>query len=281
MMIRVTVLVVAIGAAPGTVWGQFSETPAKTQFASNFTTPLHSKIENSPPAMLAQPASTLALQSLPCNQTRMVPASFVAGPGNLLDAPSAYAPLSRHCKFELVLHQTYSPYTFASAAFDATWSQMWGQWPQYGGGMQGWGKRLGATLADVESRRFIQNFVLASMLHEDPRYFPSDKSGLVSRSWYAATRVLITRDDYGRDVFNQAEFLGVSFTSSLQNAYYPRPDRTLGGTMNRFVGTLSGDATTNILHEFTPDLKRLFHKRCPQSIQRFEARIPIPENVKP
>ncbi len=61
--------------------------------------------------------------------------------------------------------------------------------------MQGWGKRLGATLADTESRRFIQNFVLASLLHEDPRYFPSGKNGLVARAWYAATRVLVTRDD--------------------------------------------------------------------------------------
>ena len=147
--------------------------------------------------------------------------------------------------------------------------------------MQGWGKRLGTTLADVESRRFIQSFVLASLLHEDPRYFPSGKSGLVPRAWYAATRVLVTRDDYGRDVVNQAEFLGASFNSALQNTYYPRPDRTLGSTVNRFLGTLSGDATTNLLHEFTPDLKRLFHKHCPAGIQRFEDRMPISESLKP
>jgi hypothetical protein len=212
---------------------------------------------------------------------KTLPASFVVAPGGLADAPSAYAPLSRHCKFEIFLRQTYSPYTFASAAFDATWGQAWAQWPQYGGGMQGWGKRLGATLADVESRRFIQSFVLASALHEDPRYFPSGQRGLISRGWYAATRVLVTRDDYGRDVLNRSELMGASLVSSLQNTYYPRPDRTLSGTMNRFVGTLGSDATANILREFTPDLKRLFHKRCPQSIQRFEARMPIPEDMKP
>ena len=70
-------------------------------------------------------------------------------------------------------------------------------------------------------------------------------------------------------------------TSALQNTYYPRPDRTLGDTMNRFAGTLGGDATANLLHEFTPDLKHLFHKHCPPGIQRFEARMPLPENVKP
>jgi hypothetical protein len=147
--------------------------------------------------------------------------------------------------------------------------------------MQGWGKRLGATLADTESRRFIQNFVLATALHQDPRYFPSEKNGLVARAWYAATRVLVTRDDYGRVVLNSSELMGASLVSSLQDAYYPRPDRTFGATLNRFEGSLSSDATSNILKEFTPDLKRLFHKHCPQGIQRFEARMPIPEDMKP
>jgi hypothetical protein len=276
-MTRAMFLAMMIAVAQATAWGQLAEAP-QPRLDRSFTLPA----DTSSSPLLREPSSTLATPTVPCSQMRTVPASFIAVPGSLPDAPSAaYSPLSRHCKFELFVRQTYSPYTFSSAAFDATWGQLWGQWPQYGGGMEGWSKRLGATLADVESRRFIQNFVLASLLHEDPRYFPSDKTGLFSRAWYAATRVLVTRDDYGREVFNQAEFLGASFTSSLQDAYYPRPDRTLSSTINRFVGTLSGDATTNILHEFTPDLKRLFHKRCPQSIQRFEARIPLPADVKP
>jgi len=275
--VRVMALAMAAAAAQGTARAQLPDAPEKAEFTRSFD----STVESFQPPILTEPSSTLSTPSLPCSRMRTVPASFVVNSGNLPEAPSAYAPMSRHCKFELVLRQTYSPYTFASAAFDATWAQMWAVWPQYGGGMQGWGKRLGATLADTESRRFIQNFVLASMLHEDPRYFPSDKRGLVSHAWYAATRVLVTRDDYGRNVFNQSEFLGASLTSSLQDAYYPRPDRTLGATMNRVEGSLSSDATTNILKEFTPDLKRLFHKHCPQGIQRLEARMPIPENMKP
>jgi|HubBroStandDraft_6_1064221.scaffolds.fasta_scaffold156741_2 hypothetical protein len=278
MITRAMVLAVALAAAQGTARAQLPEAPAKAEFThSSFD----SSIASSQPPLLREPSSTLSPQPLPCSQMRTVPANFFVGPGSLPDAPSAYAPLSRHCKFEVVLHQTYSPYTFSSAVFDATWAQMWGAWPEYGGGMQGWGKRFGATLADVESRRFIQNFVLASAFHEDPRYFPSAKTGLISRAWYAATRVLVTRDDYGRDVLNRSELMGASLVSSLQDAYYPRPDRTFGNTMNRFVGTLSSDATSNILREFTPDLKRLFHKHCPPGIQRFEARIPIPEDMKP
>ena len=167
-----------------------------------------------------------------------------------------YTPLSARCKFRLFLRTTYSPYTFASAGFEATEAQATGQWPHYGGGMQGWGKRFGATLANTESRRFIQGFALSTILHQDPRYFPApiEKGTLFSRAWYAATRVLITKDDRGDSTFNSSEFLGALLTSALQNSYYPTHDRTLGDTMNRFGGALSSDAIGDLLRGFTPDM---------------------------
>jgi hypothetical protein len=180
-------------------------------------------------------------------------------------------PLSVRCKFSLFRTSTYLPYTFLSAGFQATWAQAMGQWPHNGGGMQGWAKRLGATLADTESRRFIQRFALSMILHQDPRYFPSHKRSLISRAWYATTRVGVTRSDRGDNTFNSSEFLGALFTSSLQNAYYPRHDRNVGETMNRFGGALSSDAIGDLLREFTPDMKRLFRKHAPKKILRRQA----------
>jgi hypothetical protein len=192
-----------------------------------------------------------------------------------------YAPLSAGCKFHIFLTSTYSPYTFLSAGFQATLDQAQGQWPHYGGGMQGWGKRFGATLADTESRRFIQTFALSTILHQDPRYFPSLRRSLISRSWYAVTRVVITRRDSGDNTFNSSEFLGALFTSSLQNSYYPRHDRTFVNTMSRFGGALSSDALGNLLREFTPDMKRLFRKHAPKKILKIEEELPIPADDKP
>ena len=198
----------------------------------------------------------------------------------LTNVPSIYIPLSARCKFHLFLKQTYSPYTFASAGFQATWAQAMGQWPHYGGGMQGWAKRFGATLADTESRRFIQSFALSTILHQDPRYFPSHKRALISRAWYAATRVVITKNDTGDSTFNTSEFLGALLTSSLQNAYYPRHDRNFGDTMNRFGGALSSDAIGEVIREFAPDMKRLFRKHAPKEIRRMEEKLPIPPEDK-
>jgi len=139
--------------------------------------------------------------------------------------------------------------------------------------MQGWGKRLGATLADTESRRFIQTFFLSTVLRQDPRYFYSRKKGFFPRGWYAATRVLVTLNDDGDNTFNSSEFLGALFTSSLQNAYYPRSERTFGNTMNRFADALGSDATSNLLREFWPDIRRIFRKHAPEKVRTIEDKV--------
>jgi hypothetical protein len=192
----------------------------------------------------------------------------------------SYTPLSDRCKFRLFLGTTYSPYTLASAGFEATEAQATDQWPHYGGGMQGWGKRFSATLANTESRRFIQAYALSTILHQDPRYFPSPNRGLVQRAWYSATRVAITKTDRGESAFNTSEFLGTLLTSAVQDSYYPRPDRTFGDTMDRFSGALSSDVIGDLLREFTPDMKRLFRKHAPQKILRIEEKLPIPADDK-
>ncbi|MFB3918425.1 MAG: hypothetical protein ACE14M_16975 [Terriglobales bacterium] len=190
-------------------------------------------------------------------------------------APSAYVPLTKRQKFDIFLRRTYSPYTFAAAAYDATWAQMMGDFYDYGGGMQGWGKRFGASVADTEVRTFFGSFLFPVLFHQDPRYFPSRKKGLIPRGWYAATRVLVTRDDDGDQTFNTSEFLAAAFTASAQNAYYPRRDRGFADTMSRMVGALNGDATSNVLREFWPDIKRIFRKHEPASIRKVEKKLPM------
>lgn len=147
--------------------------------------------------------------------------------------------------------------------------------------MEGWSKRFGATLADTESRRFIQGFLLSSLFHQDPRYFPSGHKKVVARAIYAVTRVIETRADNGDTTVNTSELLGALLTSSLQNAYYPRPDRGFGNTMDRYSGALTSDAISDLTHEFAPDMKRLFHRHAPKEVIKIEDKLPIPAEDKP
>jgi len=271
-----TLLTISIVAALGLGHAQVLSVPQEP--AKSVPVTAYYGVESDQRRQSDQVAASLCSLRVPDTATQSKatpePATTVAG-------STVYSPLSPHCKLDLFLKQTYSPYTFASAAFGATEAQAMGQWPHYGGGMEGWGKRFGATLANTESRRFIQGFALSTMLHQDPRYFYSSNRRFFPRVWYSVTRVVITKNDQGDRTFNTSEFLGALFSSALQNSYYPRHDRNLGDTMNRFSGALSSDAIDDLLREFTPDMKRLFRKHAPKKILKIEEKLPIPEEDKP
>jgi hypothetical protein len=175
---RTRVLLISITLATTQVLGQGKQrsAPQQTPSASLVATPENSG-ENQTASLkhgsLDQKASSSCSAKVPDIDTSANPKESTVSKESF-----TYTPLSAHCRFDLFVKQTYSPYTFASAGFEATWAQATAQWPQYGGGMAGFGKRFGATLANTESRRFIQSFVLSTILHQDPRYFPSVKRTL-------------------------------------------------------------------------------------------------------
>lgn len=228
----------------------------------------------------ALPANSAPPQPAP---TAMAPLAAAPGPEpeplektepQLPNSPS-YRVLSSHDKFAAFVHRTYSPYTFASVLVNATYSQIVGDWPTYGGGMQGYGKRFGATLANTEAAGLFRVWLLPTLFDEDPRYYPSGKRGLVPRAWYAGTRVLVGRTDDGRNTFNWSEILGTVITASLTNAYYPRRDRGFTDTVSRSFGGVSSDAASNVLREFWPDIKRVFVKHEPERLKRMQDRLPM------
>lgn len=198
---------------------------------------------------------------------------------------SYYTPLSSGQKFHIFMQQTYSFYTFANTAFDAGWAQMTDDWPAYGQGMEGYGKRYGALLANHEAGSFFENFLFPTVLRQDPRYFRMGPGhSLFARMPYAASRVLVTRADSGRHTFNSSLLLGLLFVDSLTNAYYPRPQRGLGETMSRFGGSVLSSAETNLLREFMPDMMRIFHRHEPEKLkqlEKLEKKMPLARRLSP
>ena len=197
--------------------------------------------------------------------------------------PPAYTPLTSHQKFHIFVQQTYSIYTVANTAFDAGWAQMTDDWPAYGQGMEGYGKRYGALLANHEAGTFFENFLFPTLLHQDPRYFrQGDGHSLFARVPYAASRVLITQSDSGHSTFNASLLLGLLFVDGVTNAYYPRPERGLGNTMTRFGGSVLSSAETNLLREFMPDMMRIFHRHEPEKLKKLEElekKVPLAQKL--
>lgn len=197
-------------------------------------------------------------------------------------ATSPYTPLTPHQKFIIFLRTTYSPYTFLGATFDAGFAQMSDDWPAYGQGMEGFGKRYGALLADREAGSFFGSFLLPTVMHQDPRYFRlGSQDSIFKRIAYAVSRVGITRDDSGLATFNSSLVASTLLVKGLTNAYYPEPDRGFSDTMGRFGGSLLGTAQTNLLREFLPDMKRIFRKHEPDSIRKLEQKMPMSRTFDP
>jgi hypothetical protein len=174
------------------------------------------------------------------------------------------SPLSVKQKFGLFAKETFDPFIVVSSAAGAALSQADNDHPQYGQGSGPYAERFGAAVADVTTQNFFSDAVLASLLHEDPRYF---RKGKEYRFWprlgYAVSRVVVTRTDAGKWSFNYSGVFGMAMGIALSNAYYPA--RSVNGSVDvtRLGTSLVSAALSNILPEFWPDIREKFfrHKR--------------------
>jgi hypothetical protein len=133
-------------------------------------------------------------------------------------------------KFCLFVRNTIDPSSISYAAFTAGIKQADNKLSGYGQGAAGYGKRLGAGLANGTSAGFFRTFLFASLLHEDARYFRQGSGPIRNRLEHAMIRPVVTRKDSGGRTFNWPGLLGSIAASSLSNAYYPATDRGVGPT---------------------------------------------------
>jgi hypothetical protein len=180
-----------------------------------------------------------------------------------VEDPDAHLPpLTVRQKFRLFIKETVDPYTFVSAAAGAGMSQYGNGTPAYGGGMASYGQRLGAAYADVATQSFFSDAVLASLLHEDPRYYRMGPAHSIPRRiLYSMTRMVITRTDAGSQTFNFSGVGGMAMGIALSNAYYPSQSVSGSVTGSRFFTSLTSASLGNLLPEFWPDIKQKLHHR--------------------
>lgn len=176
-------------------------------------------------------------------------------------------PLTPLQKWKLFVRESADPFTIASAGIGAGISQARRGDPRYGKGMGAFGQRFGAALADETSQNFFSDAVLATWLHQDPRYFrKGPASGVLARTFYAISRPFVTRKDSGRPAVNWSQLAGTSLGIALSNAYYPPQSINLRENGSRFITSLGGSALGNLLPEFWPDLRRKFLHKNDQAI---------------
>jgi len=192
------------------------------------------------------------------------------------------SPLTPGQKFHLFVKSSFDPATIGTVALQAAVSQAVNEFPGYGQGMQGYGKRFGASLADEVSDNFWSGYVFPVIFKEDPRYFRLGKDGFRRRLFNAAEQEFVCRTDKGRRSFGYSNVLGALVSGSISNIYYPgesrirtvpatatspampvyEDDRGIVLTLTRTAVALAYDMAGNAFLEFAPDVRRMFsHKR--------------------
>jgi hypothetical protein len=173
------------------------------------------------------------------------------------------APLTPKQKWELAWKENVDPFNLASALMAAAFSQRGNQTPKYGEGDAAYGERIGAALGDFGSQNVFSAGLLANLLHQDPRYYRKGPgTGILKRTAYSISRLVVTPTDSGRPVFNSSGVFGMMLGIAASNLYYPSASIKGSVMAGRLNTSLLAGAIGNLLSEFWPDVqKKFFHPK--------------------
>jgi hypothetical protein len=171
------------------------------------------------------------------------------------------APLTVKQKFKTGAQDAFDTYSVPLAGIVAAISQAKNDDSAWGQGWGAYGKRYAATYADTVIGSFLTTGVYPSLLHQDPRYFRKGTGGFRSRSWYALTRLFVTRTDAGKPQFNYSGFVGNATAAAISLTYHTEQERNFSSFAGDYATQIAIDAFANQLKEFWPDIKHKLHKK--------------------
>jgi|SRR5450755_2870022 len=211
-------------------------------------------------------------------QTPNAPSSIPAvGLYNLLQKKSLFFPniatsterFSTGEKFKLFVNDSISLHTISWAVLSAAVSQANNTPTGYEQGWDAYAKRFGASMGTQASMNCFGEFVLASALHQDPRFYPEIKPRFGQAVKYSVQRVFVTRNDDGKDVANWSGLVAPLMAEGLANVYYPDRNRTVGDTFLRYGIDLATRAGGNMFREYWPTVwGKVHHEPKPTTAGR-------------
>jgi hypothetical protein len=161
------------------------------------------------------------------------------------------AALSPKYKFELAWKSATDPITLAGVGFLAGIDQAGDRWHDYGQGAEGYGKRFGASYANVFAATFIGGAVMPTVLKQDPRYFYKGTGSKRSRILRAIGSSVICKGDNGKWQPNYSNVIGSFAGAGLEALYIPANDRRGSGfVVSAALIRLAETSLAGVLQEF-------------------------------
>jgi len=172
------------------------------------------------------------------------------------DLATNSGPLDSWQKFKLAANNSVALATIGAALMGSAYGQAINSPAGYGQGAEGYGKRFAAGMARSASSNLFGTFLIASVLHEDPRFYVEKDITFSQAVKYSAVRIVVTRSDSGERAVNFAGLLGPLAGEVLANTYYPQGNRGVRSTFIRYGSDLGSRFAGNLLRQYWPKIDR-------------------------
>src|SRR5215469_8796822 len=172
-------------------------------------------------------------------------------------------PMTKKLKFQMGWRSVVDPANVGFVAIVAGFGQAGNQFPGYGQGVSGYGKRFGAGMADATVGTLLTGSVLPVVFRQDPRYFYRGSGSRVSRTWYALKTTVVCKGDNGRWQPAYANVLGSFGAGAVSGLYYPGGERGGMLVVENGLSALAFDGFANVMQEFV--LRRMTPSRMRES----------------
>lgn len=176
--------------------------------------------------------------------------------------PDAPVPLKVKGKLRYFAIESFRPGIYPVAAFydgltmanpPKAYPREWRQ------GLAGFARNYGdfmASWAAVQGGKFV----VASIVHEDPRYYPSRSKNFFARSLNAVRYMVVDRGDNGHSRLALANLAGAFAGGFVGNGYLPDPYANASHGLSRSALALTGFVTSNLADEFHPEVRKVARK---------------------
>jgi len=177
-----------------------------------------------------------------------------------VSADTKLPPQTAKEKFILAGKNSFDYSSFLLAGIQAGFAMNGDSYPEFHQGVKGYARYYWHTLADTADENFFVSGVGPIVFHQDNRFYTLGHGGIGKRAWYAATRVLVTRQDDGRENFNFSEVIGSGASAGVSTLYYPTKYRTWTKVGQKWLTSDIIDSANFVFKEFWPDInKHVFH----------------------
>jgi hypothetical protein len=171
-------------------------------------------------------------------------------------------PMSAKEKFIIAGKDTFDYSALFVAGVQAGIAMNSKSYPEFHQGAAGYARYYWHTLADMTSENFFVGGLGPIVFKQDNRFYTLGHGSFGKRSWYAVTRVLVTRKDNGDETFNFSEIIGSGAASGLSSVWYPKEYQTWTKVGQRWLTSDLIDCFNFWWKEWWPTAnKYVFHQK--------------------